>query len=78
MDGLIAALTSSDNVLGILAGVFLYLYVDEKRDHKKTREAHDTTRAERIADLKVSMESVHKSVHLLDGAIDEIRRGGRS
>lgn len=70
MDGLITALSTSDSVIGIFAAVFLYLYVAEKK-------AHTATQTERIADLKVSMESVHKSVTLLDGAITEIRHGGK-
>lgn len=71
MDGLITTISSSDSVFAIFAAVFLYLYIAEKK-------AHTATQTERIADLKVSMDSVHKSVQLLDGAISEIRRGNGS
>jgi hypothetical protein len=56
--------------LAAFAGIFLWLYLGE-------RKAHNQTQAERLSDLKVGMDSVHKSVTLLDEARTELhRRGG--
>lgn len=68
MDELVRTLVSTDSAFALFAAIFLYLYWAEKK-------AHTVTQQERISDLKLSMESVHKSVGLLDAAMVDIRRG---
>lgn len=53
--------------LAAFAAIFLWLYLNE-------RKAHTQTQAERLSDLKVSMDSVHKSINLLDEARTEMNR----
>jgi hypothetical protein len=68
MDALITALLDSGNVNSILAAIFLYLYLAEKK-------AHTGTQAERISDLKVSTDSLHKSVAVLEAVRSDYNRG---
>lgn len=53
--------------LAAFAAIFLWLYLGE-------RKAHNTTQSERLADLKVGMDSVHKSISLLEEARSEMHR----
>lgn len=53
--------------LAAFAAIFLWLYLAE-------RKAHNQTQSERLADTKIAMESLHKSVALLEDARSEMHR----
>lgn len=66
---------TQESIIGLLkeggflgfAVLFLWLYLGE-------RKAHNQTQAERLSDLKVGMDSVHKSITLLEDARSEMHR----
>lgn len=45
-------------ILGLVAGVFLWLYVSERSDHQKTRDKLELSQNNRIDDSKENMEKV--------------------
>ena len=70
-------------IVGLVAGVFLWLYLQEKRDHEKTRQSLITSFIDRLADSEKNTVSVittaqgmSQSVALLTEKI-EISKGKR-
>ncbi len=62
------ALLLRDGGPAALAGLFVWLYLSE-------RKANTELQKERISDLKVVLETVHKDIGLLEDATAEMRRG---
>lgn len=44
--------------VGLMAGIFLWLYVTEKKEHEKTRTALIQSINDRLSDSKMNMENV--------------------
>lgn len=70
-------------LLGLIAGVFLWFYITEKKDHEKTRQALITSFTDRLADSEKNTVSVlttaqgmSQSVQMLTEKI-EISKGQR-
>lgn len=61
----IAVLLKEYGPVGI-AALFIYLYLQERKENR-------TLQADRLTDLKVSMDSLHKSIGTLDKAMIERR-----
>lgn len=53
--------------LAAFAGIFLWLYLSERKENRDMQK-------ERVSDLKISTEALHKSVALLDEARNEAHR----
>lgn len=70
-------------LLGIFAGVFLWFYIQEKKDHEKTRQSLIASFTDRLADSEKNTVSVlttaqgmSQSVNLLTEKI-EVSKGNR-
>jgi hypothetical protein len=61
----IVSLLKDGGSVGI-AALFIYLYMQERKENR-------TLQADRLTDLKVSMDSLHKSI----GTLDKVLVNGR-
>lgn len=83
MDQLIIELLKY-GVVGLVAGIFLYLYIQEKKDHQKTRDALIASLTGRLDDSKKTTENITEPLRLMSQGINlisekiEISRGQQS
>jgi seryl-tRNA(Sec) selenium transferase len=57
-------------ITGLVAALFLWLYLQEKRDHDKTRQALTASFADRLADSKQNTTTV---IAAAQGMVDGVK-----
>lgn len=67
--------------LGIMAGVFLWLYLQERKEHKETRARHETVMEARRVDAKDTVDKVieplrgiSQGIQMLSDKIEAVKR----
>lgn len=64
MDQLVSTLITQGG-LGVVAGIFFWLYMAERSDHKKTRDAKDALLEARRLDAKDTVDKVTGPLSLI-------------
>jgi hypothetical protein len=59
-------------VVGLVAGVFLWLYLGERKDHQKTRDALIASYQARLDDSKKTTESITTPLSLIGQGVQLI------
>lgn len=70
--------------LGLMAGIFLWLYIQERKEHKETRTKHETVMEARRVDAKDTVDKVveplrgiSQSIQMLSDKIEATKEQGR-
>lgn len=58
--------------LGIMAGVFLWLYIQERREHKTTRDKYEKSLDDRRIDAKDTLDKIEAPLNVISQGINQL------
>ena len=58
--------------LGLMAGVFLWLYIQERKEHKATRDKYEKSLDDRRIDAKDTLDKIESPLNVISQGISQL------